>query len=159
MPHAEASHLSGKSILEECSTSEGAHVVMLSCHGGVMETGRAVDEPLGLVPAFFAAGARSVSAALWSVYVEDACEWTRRLKTVWTAQETHRRAARHSPSSSSRLPSPPSPAQSLINLGSIFQQATISLMGLRSTTNLGAWGSFVFHGYWMFPSVDCNENA
>jgi hypothetical protein len=160
-PHGKSSYLSGKSILEKCTTAEGAHIVMLSCHGGVMEPGQAVDEPLGLVPAFFAAGARSVSASLWAVYVEDACEWTKRLKTAWTAAQPQARQKEKGVPRQAASPSlpPRSPAQSLIDLGSIFQQATVSLLGFRSTDNLGAWGSFVFHGYWMFPALDRDENA
>lgn len=141
--HEPETYLSGETIIEEAQLKQGGHVVMIACGSGVTDA-RVSDEALGLIPAFFHAGARSATSTLWRIKSEDACLWTRLMREAWEDEESRLREETEG-----------NLDVTMIDLGACFQAAGKGMLGSRGRENLGAWAGYVWHGYWMFPRAPC----
>lgn len=141
--HDAETFLSGEKIVADCRLRQGAYVVMLACGSGVTEA-RVPDEALGLVPAFFHAGARSVVGSLWDVGVGDACQWIQKVQGEWEERESMLRKSEGK-------------VEVMIDLGECFQAAARAMLGSvgRENPSIDSWAGFVYHGYWMFPRAPC----
>jgi hypothetical protein len=141
--HEAETFLSGEKIIADCRLRQGAHVVMLACGSGVTEA-RVPDEALGLVPAFFHAGARSVVGSLWDIEVDDACQWIQKVQGAWEEREL-------------MLCKSGGKVETMVDLGECFQAAARAMLGSvgRENPSINSWAGFVYHGYWMFPRAPC----
>jgi hypothetical protein len=136
--------LSGEDIIGRTQLQMGAHVVLLACGSGITEA-RVQDEVLGLVPAFFHSGARSVVATLWAVRIEAACTWLQAVQNCWESREVELRRQDRARNSTSWT--------KLIDLAEIFRSATKVLMESEESEGIDSWAPFVYSGYWMYPRV------
>lgn len=137
--------LSGEEIITQTQLQLNAHAVLLACSSGVVEA-RVQDEALGLVPAFFHAGARSVVATLWDVRISAACEWLEAMQNAWERAE--RDLKRHDKASSN------SSWSRMIDLAEIFRSAAKTILESDSLAGIDSWAPFVYSGYWMYPRVN-----
>ena len=136
--------LSGEDIISRTQLQMGAHVVLLACGSGITEA-RVQDEVLGLVPAFFHSGARSVVATLWAVRIEAACTWLQAVQNCWESREVELRRQDRARNSTSWT--------KMIDLAEIFRSATKVLMESEEPGGIDSWAPFVYSGYWMYPRV------
>ena len=137
-PVPTAGSLTGEAIISESTIPEGAHVCLISCRGGVTEE-NAQDEVLGLVPALFQAGARSVLTPLWEINKEDGATWTSLLCDEWESAEYRIQSDKH-----------PKGAKTL-DLAKVCQEVSKRLFEIRGKENVSAWAGFVWYGFWDFP--------
>lgn len=141
-PHQSAptGSLTGEAIISESTIPECAHLTLISCRGGVTEE-NARDEVLGLVPALFQAGARSVSTPLWEINKEDGATWASLLRDEWESAEYGVRGDGDRDGAT------------MLDLASVCQEASQRLFEIRGRENVGAWAGFVFYGFWDFPRL------
>ncbi|KAI9859784.1 MAG: hypothetical protein M1813_006501 [Trichoglossum hirsutum] len=132
--HELEASLTGADIIDQGSLGEGAHVSMICCGSGITDS-LAIDEPLGLVPAFMFAGARSVVATLWDTKIEHARSWTKQFNRAWAEEEENLRESE----------------EDMFDLASCFQTAGRKMLYSYGQENLAAWAGYVYHGYWKFP--------
>ena len=135
--------LSGRDIITRARLEQGAHVVLLACGSGVTEA-RVQDEALGLVPAFFHAGASSVVATLWDVQVEAACTWLQAVQHAWESAERKLRKEERAKGDV---------VHKMINLAGLFRSAARTLINRDGRLGIDSWAPFVYSGYWMYPRV------
>jgi len=102
------------------------------------------DEALGLVPAFFHAGASSVVATLWDVQVEAACTWLQAVQHAWESAERKLRKEERAKGDV---------VHKMINLAGLFRSAARTLINRDGRLGIDSWAPFVYSGYWMYPRV------
>ena len=129
-------YLSGKDVITRTSLQQGAHVILLACGSGVTEA-RVQDEALGLVPAFFHAGARSVVATLWNTTAQTACTWLQSMQHTWETTERRMRKEEG--------------AKNMIDLSGHFRNCAKTLINRDGRGQIDSWAPFVYTGYWMYP--------
>jgi hypothetical protein len=134
--HEVGTAISAELILANCNMKQGALAAILGCGSGI-PTYTAVDEPLGLVSAFFFCGASSVVTALWNIQVDDACDWTNDFRKLWQEEESRTRQASRPDD---------------VDLFTCFQDAVRNIVEKHGKSELWRWGAFVYYGYWMFPT-------
>jgi hypothetical protein len=133
-------NLTSQDIVDEAIILEGAHLCVISCRGGVAEE-NITNEVLGLVPALFQAGARSVLAPLWEIVKEDAALWTNQLLEKWEDEEW-------------RLTSIVNDASpTTMDMASVCQEASKEMFYVAGKENVGAWAGLVWYGFWDFPRI------
>lgn len=137
--------LSGEDIINLTRLQLNAHAFLLACSSGVVEA-RVQDEALGLVPALFYAGARSVVATLWDVRTSAACAWLEAMQNDWERAERDLRRQQKASSNTSW--------SRMIDLAEIFRSAAKTLMESDPSAGIDSWAPFVYSGYWMYPRVD-----
>jgi hypothetical protein len=133
--------LSGQDIITRARLRQGAHVVLLACGSGVTEA-RVQDEALGLVPAFFHAGARSVVATLWDIEIETACTWLQAVQYAWESAERKLRGEERAKGGV---------VDEMIDLARLFRSSARTLINRDGRSGIDSWAPFVYSGYWMYP--------
>ena len=137
--------VSAHKVLSDVTLARGAHVNIVSCSGGVSHA-RVADDVLGLVPAFFCAGASSVLAALWDIGKDPARSWALSFAKSWMNSVQTQMS-----NSSDDVP------QTLtVDVGECVQKAARNLCEQKGVSNVDAWAPYVHYGYWDFPVVPSN---